>query len=899
MEGLEDASTTLSGGLGERRAKGKKGSKAAAKMARLIERGKIPSLKGKMKRKVKRELERKGQKKLGKKLGKKGERKMSQEKGESDSGGGEEDPTDEGEEAEEDEEAEEEDETELETLDGLDPLQGEEPQRTAKGAAKKGDPSENFIQFLRKYNEQGEEAPKRRRSHGKGNTKGEQQQESGSCPPEEAEAEAEAESYQYLSQRDDVYKIEKPAERVDLDDLIYGDDVLLRGQIGEDINMLTRGQLEKGKSRSHVSVLEEQKMNEQLAYVKNVELINKMNRSFYVIHNAQGVHFGQGGKSAKGQVSSEEFLSKGLLRRRGERSGEGGGEVDGGVGGEVRSEENGAPAPSTAFPEDPLTALEFEREMQTNLRTSKMLIVSDDVLKTEREKKRDELKKIAQLKALLQKEERKNKYKKRIKSKAYRRHLRMKEKKEEERILAKLQLEHPDLADSLANYEKEYAQKRNLISNVKKRKTVRLLNRYKNEELKKQMLRSFQAEKEEKNMLRRIIERVVVEGEEEEAGGGSGDDKRGGGPREEDQLSGDEVDASPLSRKSKVRKELQKRNLERFAFVKNAEERKRDEEVYQQRKRLLDKVERVKGETGETDEKDPMASCSSDEGSDAERARRELGLSNEVRRSSEKEASKARAQLAKDADLANALRKGGILGTGGDALEEPEEVVPLEEAEGVPPLENPPGESPLGEDPPAVRDLHDIDAIDAMGAVDEGIAAPNSGEHLTVYNFENEVYEDYVNLNPEAVEGKVPREDDELLQLSEDERVTTERVSEREWCNYETLLELERKKVMKEKELIERKKKIPIHTISVFNRKDKKFAKYLVDKVPYPYERNDYERTLNINLNKEVNDISAHAKLVAPRVSNRVGNIVSPLVRNPFEIARILTLKRGKNRSKL
>ncbi|ANQ05755.1 Uncharacterized protein PCOAH_00001960 [Plasmodium coatneyi] len=911
MESLEDVSTTLSGGLAGTPGKMKKGKKmgklkkllkkeglskkkAAIKMAKLIEKGKIPSLKGTMKKKMKKKMgkvkraignggcdddeeddcdddrRRRGkEKRKGKKASKGKQSKRKREQTED-----EDDPTD--------DESEEEDGADL--FEREDVIL-EEKNVTAKGMTKQSDPSENFIQFLKKYNDQGEEIPKRRKSLDKDND----EEEEYGFPPEEAEAE----SYQYLSQRDDVYKIEKPVEQVNLSDFIYTGDVVSREQVSEDIDMLTRGQLAKGKTSTHMSILEEQKMNEHLAYVNNVEQINKLNKSFYVISNAQGVHFGQGGKNGLVEVNSEEFLNKNLLRRRANVENK-------------RNEEHmeetdpvGDVPPSTANREDSMTALEFEAEMQKNLRKSKMLIVSDDVLKTEREKKRDEMKKIAQLKALLQKEEKKNKYKKRIKSKSYRRHLRMKEKKEEEKIIAKIHSEHPDLAENLANYEKEYAQKRNLINNVKKRKTVRLLNRYKNEELKKQMLKSFQAEKEEKNVLRRIIERAVVE---EEDGGETTNDEgesnhhdNASDPLQGDDNSGDEVVSTSLSKKNKVRKELQKRNLERFSFVRNAEERKRDEELYQQRKRLLDKVERKK------DEKDPMESCSSDEGSDAERARLDLGLSNEVRKSTAKEASKARAQLARDADLVNALRKGGILGEG----DNPSGVTQLDNPSGESAVEEtlnqetPEEDNPQEEKPPNVGDLRDINAIDAIDAIDDGSVLQNFGENLTVYNLENEVYEDYVNINPDIADGNIPREDDELLQLSDDERVTTERVSEREWCNYETLLELEKNKLMKEKEIIEQKKRIPIHTISVFNKKDRKFEKYFVDKVPYPYERKDYEKTLNINLNKEVNDISAHAKLVAPRLSNRVGNIVSPLVRNPFEIARILTLKRGKNRSKL
>lgn len=92
---------------------------------------------------------------------------------------------------------------------------------------------------------------------------------------------------------------------------------------------------------------------------------------------------------------------------------------------------------------------------------------------------------------------------------------------------------------------------------------------------------------------------------------------------------------------------------------------------------------------------------------------------------------------------------------------------------------------------------------------------------------------------------------------------------------------------------------MPLHTINVLNKKDKKFDVYYVDKIPYPYEKNEYEKSLNININKEVNDISAFNKLIAPQMTNKIGNIISPLVHNPFEIANILTLRKKKNKAKL
>ncbi|GAW79003.1 hypothetical protein, conserved [Plasmodium gonderi] len=831
----------------------------------------------------------------------------------------------------------------------LDDIENEEDEKKKK----KKNFSKNFINFLKNYNNNEQEG---REELTKGVKRiGIKNVVSPPLHSEEVEYEDDhyeddMDTYKYFSQKDDVYKIDKPDEHVDISDFIYSGEKFPGIQISEDIKLLKRGNDEKG-TRNHISILEEEKMNSHLSYIKNVELLNKMNKSFFVIQNSQRVHFGYGVKKRHGageMSKASEFINKGILRRYFRR----GAEV-----GEVEDVEDVEDVAYVAEEVEgrgegclerkgdvEITAHEFEKEMENNLRKSKMLIVSDDVLKTEKEKKMEELKKISQLKALLLKEHKKNKYKKRIKSKSYRRHLRMKEKKQEEKILEKIYSEHPYLARNIENYEKEYAKKRNLINNVKKRKAVRMLNRYKNEELKKQMLRSFQADKEEKNMLKRIIEKVVVQNVEDVDHSGSDDSislDNDSAPNDDrgDMKSRSEVGETydeSSHKKRKVRKELQKRNLLRFSFVKNAEERKRDEEIYQERKKLLSKIEQ------KADENDgDSVVCSSTDGitDDAEKYH-DLEVRSELHRSSKKEVSRARAQLAKDTDLENALRKGGILGEVALSDVDPSETNPLEKNRSdvdpsetnpleknrsdvdpsetnpleknrsdVDPQETNPLEknkldvdplevNPLEVDPASgkgrkcqVKNIFDIDAID-----DEAVLQ-NCGEKLTVYNFENNIYEDYINVNLNGV--NVHKEDEELYELSDSEKVELEKLNVREWCNYETLLEMEKNKIIKEKEIIEKKKKIPIHSINLLNKKDKKFNKYYIDKVPYPYEKSQYEKSLNINLNKEVNDLSVYSKLITPQISNRIGNIISPLVKNPFEIANIFTLKRGKNRAKL
>ncbi|SBT30561.1 U3 small nucleolar RNA-associated protein 14, putative (UTP14) [Plasmodium ovale wallikeri] len=764
---------------------------------------------------------------------------------------------------------------------------------------------ENFIQFLRNYKEE---------ENKKENTYNENEENDT--------------LYKYLPQKDDVYKVNKPDEKVDIDDILdLEEDDILKENIYSDLHLLKRvggGGGDDEGTHKRMSVLEEDKMNSHLMYIKNIDYMKRMNWAYNHIQNSWQVTFGN---NTENNMTSDEFLNKNLLRRKFLR------EKDAPKGdtlpvGENRCEE--VTAFSTSPEEEVISAYAFEEEMKKNLEKSKMLLISDDILKSEKDKKKDHFKKIAQLKAMLVKERRKHNLRKHIKSKAYRRYIRIKERKEDDKIWDQLHLLNPDVAKNISIYEQEYAKKRNLRNDVKRRKTVKLLNRYKNDELKKEIMNTFRKDKEDKNILRKILEKTII-GQDvlsertsslnstnlsnnnihlfrdkdesyNEKGNMIHDDESTQG----NDSNSDTGDINEWEGKKKLRKEMEKRNLMRFSFVKNAEERKKNDAIGKQRKELLNKLEEMK--KGTTNH-DPLLDSSDDE-TNAQDSAYLAELAKEVPMPTQKEITRARKQLKDDTDLANRLRRAAVLDTQrgaeepvdgaqeGEAQEEEATVDAEDAAEGLEEMEKCPKEpldqlldQPTGGEPTAtVADMREIDFLDG-----EEVLKPYE-EKLKVYNFENNTYENYVQPN-EVIDSR--EEEEELLQLSDSERVKEEELNMKDWCNYNTLLEREKNRLEKEKKIIEKKKNIPLHTINILGKKDKKFEVYYVDKVPYPYDKNEYEKTLNINLNKEMNDMGAFKKLVAPHMTNKVGNIIAPLPRNPLEIASLFTLRRRKSQAKL
>ncbi|VTZ69749.1 U3 small nucleolar RNA-associated protein 14, putative [Plasmodium chabaudi chabaudi] len=743
--------------------------------------------------------------------------------------------------------------------------------------------SAKFINFLKDYNE----------NEGKKNKKNMNNVES----DESGEDGDDDSVYNYLPQNNDIYKINGNGESLDITDLIGLDDNILENHIVKDIYSLKSDK--KNKNR-HMSVLEEQKINSQMTYVKNVEDLNKINKSYNILQNSWRIMFGH---SKDENITSEEYINKNLLKRNNNLNNKKvlDNEINNGENVLVKDNQMNTPKQFNVF--------DFEEEMKKNLEKSKMLIVSDDILKSEKEKKREQAKKIAQLKSLLAMERKKHALRKHIKSKSYRKYLRIKEKKEHEKMWDKLYSEHPELAINISNYEDEYAKKRNLINNVKKkRKIFNLLNRYKNEELKKEMLKSFQMDKEEKNMLKKVVQKTAIQqgiGEEYTFGDINSkhqeiENNTISNDSESDQNNEENVVDIENEQAKNVKKELKKRNLLRFSFMKNAEEKKKNDQIYKKRKQLLEKAENKK------DENDSLLNSSDDESEqNSQPDQNEVSLleTPQISKLSSKEVEKAKLQLKEDIDLGNMLRKNSVLNTN-NVINLDFELNEVENGddERVDEMAGEKADEMAGEKTDEktnkakdkvkdkkINDLVDIDKIN-----DEDVLK-QYGEKLTVYNFENNIYEDYININ-DTINN---REDEELFELSDSEKITGDQLNVNEWCNYNTLIEREQNIIKKEKEIIEKKKNMPLHTINVLNKKDKKFDVYYVDKIPYPYEKNEYEKTLNININKEVNDISTFKKLIAPQMTNKVGNIVSPLVHNPFEIANILTLRKKKNKAKL
>ncbi|KEG03587.1 U3 small nucleolar RNA-associated protein 14, putative [Plasmodium vinckei vinckei] len=739
--------------------------------------------------------------------------------------------------------------------------------------------SAKFINFLKDYNE----------NEGKKNKKNMTNAES-----DESGDDGDNDSaYNYLSQNNDIYKIKGNGETLDITDLIGLDDSILENNIVKDIYSLKTDKKNKNK---HMSVLEEQKINSQMTYIKNVEDLNKINKSYNILQNSWRIMFGH---SKDENITSEEYINKNLLKRNNNLNNN---DINSGEHALVKDSQINTPKQFNVF--------DFEEEMKRNLEKSKMLIVSDDILKSEKEKKREQSKKIAQLKSLLAMERKKHALRKHIKSKSYRKYLRIKEKKEHEKMWDKLYSEHPELAINISNYEDEYAKKRNVINNVKKkRKIFNLLNRYKNEELKKEMLKSFQMDKEEKNMLKKIVQKTAIQqgiGEEYTFGDINSkhqeiENNTISNDTESDENNEEGSIDIENERAKNVKKELKKRNLLRFSFMKNAEEKKKNEQIYKKRKQLLEKVDNKK------DEYDSLLNSSDDENEqNSQPDQKELSLleTPQISKLSTKEVEKAKLQLKQDIDLGNMLRKNSVLNTNNvinlnfelneNEIEEPAKETENDNTEEKVEEQIEEKGEEKGEENGRVKDAKINDLVDIDKINDEDVLK-QYGEKLTVYNFENNIYEDYININ-DTINN---REDEELFELSDSEKITGEDLNVNEWCNYNTLIEREQNIIKKEKEIIEKKKNMPLHTINVLNKKDKKFDVYYVDKIPYPYEKNEYEKTLNININKEVNDISTFKKLIAPQMTNKVGNIVSPLVHNPFEIANILTLRKKKNKAKL
>lgn len=116
---------------------------------------------------------------------------------------------------------------------------------------------------------------------------------------------------------------------------------------------------------------------------------------------------------------------------------------------------------------------------------------------------------VARLKALMLREQQRSKRVKKIKSKAFRKNQRTAEKKEREKLLERLEIENPELANTLkAEYEKKHAQLRLQRRNNARKKWAQAALRFGGHDggMRKEITKQAQAQKDERDSLRKAIQ---------------------------------------------------------------------------------------------------------------------------------------------------------------------------------------------------------------------------------------------------------------------------------------------------------------------------------------------------------------------------------------------------------
>jgi len=87
----------------------------------------------------------------------------------------------------------------------------------------------------------------------------------------------------------------------------------------------------------------------------------------------------------------------------------------------------------------------------------------------------------------------------------------------------------------------------------------------------------------------------------------------------------------------------------------------------------------------------------------------------------------------------------------------------------------------------------------------------------------------------------------------------------------------EEKKEKKNKEKKERKDDKLKHVI-INEKRDKKAAKYLTKKLPFPYENQEqYERAMRNPLGKDWNASQLYSKMIQPRIIKKSGEVIEPI----------------------
>ncbi|EKX73826.1 conserved hypothetical protein [Theileria equi strain WA] len=117
-----------------------------------------------------------------------------------------------------------------------------------------------------------------------------------------------------------------------------------------------------------------------------------------------------------------------------------------------------------------------------------------------------------------------------------------------------------------------------------------------------------------------------------------------------------------------------------------------------------------------------------------------------------------------------------------------------------------------------------------------------------------------------------PDEDNYLQDSSDDEKEETGTSKMSGWGSWTGFGIDKKKKVEEEKK--EKKKSL----VKVTKKKDPKVAKYFIHNLPHPFNnRHEYNSKMEIPLGPEWNTMNMHEKLTEPKVSVKVGSVVMPL----------------------
>jgi U3 small nucleolar RNA-associated protein 14 len=90
--------------------------------------------------------------------------------------------------------------------------------------------------------------------------------------------------------------------------------------------------------------------------------------------------------------------------------------------------------------------------------------------------------------------------------------------------------------------------------------------------------------------------------------------------------------------------------------------------------------------------------------------------------------------------------------------------------------------------------------------------------------------------------------------------------------------ELKNKKEKRQDEILQGRKDAGLKHVVINEKRDKKFSKYQVADLPFPYKNKAaYEAAIRNPLGKEWNTQSAHKAIIRPKIQVKAGTIINPI----------------------